>query len=374
MISIHRKDVPPFLRNGFLYTSLDSEDTESFEVPSNCFKKDTCIASMADLKAVLHSTRYWGVEQLPVSIVSFLVNHNAAHRYDDLVPTFPEYKKFFRSVRQVGLSPPDQTISTAIKVGLGVVAVRYLHQREHFDLNSCAYVTAAERDDLSSMKYLHESGCKWHEKTISAAITRGSLRCLVFAYGHMPNGTLPPECMQLAAEAGRIPVMQMLQRMGIFYDKYIYVTAANLTVVKHLRGIGCEWVTNHCSHFAGRNMLDCLIFANAHGCRWNAHTTQTAALHGGTKILHYLRTHGCPWDAQVVLNAAQKGYPMCLKYALTRGCPCTWRALLCAIKERKWTCVMYLIRYRYAQIAAALLFGIVCACYVVMCFVRAYFS
>eukprot|EP01032_Pedospumella_encystans_P006928 gene6928-8306_t len=61
MISIHRKDVPPFLRNGFLYTSLDSEDTESFEVPLNCFKKDTCIASMADLKAVLNSTRYWGV-------------------------------------------------------------------------------------------------------------------------------------------------------------------------------------------------------------------------------------------------------------------------------------------------------------------------
>eukprot|EP01032_Pedospumella_encystans_P003290 gene3290-3885_t len=174
---------------------------------------------MADLKAVLNSTRYWGVEQLPVSIVSFLVNHNAAHRYDDLVPTFPEYKKFFRSVRQVGSSPSDQTISTAIKVGLGVVAVRHLHQREHFDLKSCAYVTAAERDDL--------------------------LRCLVFAYGHMPNGTLPPECMQLAAEAGRIPVMQLLQRMGIFYDKYIYVTAANLTVVKHLRSIGCEWVTNH---------------------------------------------------------------------------------------------------------------------------------
>jgi len=373
MKSIHRRDVPPFLRNGFLYASLDSEDTESFEVPSICFKKDTCITSVADLNAVLNSTRYWGVDQLPVSIVAFLVRHNAAHHYDNLVPAFPEYKRFFRIVRQVGSSPPDQTISSAIKVGLGVIAVKHLHQRECFYPNSSAFVAAAERDDLSSMKYLHESGCQWHEKTISTAISRGSLRCLAFAYGHMPNGTMPPECMQLAAEAGRIPVMQLLQRLGIFYDKYIYTTVTNLAVLKHLRGIGCEWMSNHCSYFAARNLLDCVIFANTHGCRWNVHTTQTAALHGRTKILHYLHTRGCPWDAHVTYNAAQKGYPMCLKYALTRGCPCTWRALYCAVKERKWTCVVHLICYRYAGMVAALFFGIVCTCYVLMCIVASTF-
>lgn len=374
MISIHRGDVPPFLKNSSLYPTLDSEDKEAFEVPSTCFKKDTCIQSMTDLEVVLNSIRYWGVSQFPVTIVSFLVHHNAGHHHDHLLSTFPEYKNFLNNVQKVGSSLPDEVVSAAIKAGLGVTATRHLHQRDLFYLSPCAYVAAAERDDLPSMKYLHDNGCQWHEKTISTAIQRGSLRCLRYAYDHMRNSVLPPDCMQMAAAAGRISVMQLLHKLGIPYDKHVYIASVNLAVVKHLRSSGCAWATHHCSLYAARNMLDCMIFANAHGSRWSPHTAQAAAFHGHTNILQYLHTHGCPWDAYVTYNAAQKGHSACLKYALSQGCPCTWSALYAAVTERRWMCIVHLLRYRYggqvAGLLVALVFSLVCMCYFVMCVVQ----
>ena len=282
-----------------------------------------------------------------------------------IVSTFPELGNFLKHVQFIASRPPDETIAATIKVGFGVKAVMHLHEREHIILHPCAYVAAAERDDVLSLKYLHQRGCPWHEKTIATAIIRGSLRCLQYAYAYMRDGALPLECMKMAADAGQIPAMQFLHKIGIPYDKLIYTTVANLAVVKHLRGIGCAWVSHHCSHFVTRNLLDCVIFANSNGSRWSVHTTQAAALNGRLKILQYLHTHGCPWDAQVTYNAAQKGHAMCLKYALLRRCPCTWRTLYCAGKERKWACIVLLIRHRFARLVTALVIAMICFCFAV---------
>ena len=365
MISIRRDDVPAFLKNGTLYPLLDSEDEESFDLPSNCFKKDTFVTSMSDLEVMLNSARFWGLGQLPVTIISFLVYRNSLERSNYLVSTFPEFGNFLKHVQFIASRPPEEAIAATIKVGFGVKAVMHLHERDHILLHPCAYVAAAERDDVVSMKYLHQRGCPWHEKTVSTAIIRGSLRCLQYAYAYMRDGALPLECMKMAAEAGQIPVMQFLHKIGVPYDKLLYTTAANLAVAKHLRGIGCAWVSHHCSHFVTRNLLDCVIFANSNGSRWSVHTTQAAALNGRLKILQYLHTHGCPWDAQVTYNAAQKGHAMCLKYALLRRCPCTWRTLYCAGKERKWACIVLLIRHRFARLVTALVIAMICFCFAV---------
>jgi len=215
MISIKREDVPFLLKNGTLYSLLDSEDEESFDVPSNCFKKDASVTSMSDLEVLLNSARFWGLDKLPTTIISFLVHQNSVERSNYLVSTFTEFRNFLKNVQFIASRPQNETIAAAIKVGFGINAVVHLHERDLIPLHPCAFVAAAERDDVVSMKYLHERGCRWHEKTISTAIVRGSVRCLHYAYAYMKDGTLPLECMKMAAEAGQIPVMQFLHKNGI---------------------------------------------------------------------------------------------------------------------------------------------------------------
>ena len=72
METIHKSNVPYYLRNGSLYSALDDDENGPFEVPSECFKSSLQMNSLEDLRFVLRSLRYWGVIEFPQEVYRYM--------------------------------------------------------------------------------------------------------------------------------------------------------------------------------------------------------------------------------------------------------------------------------------------------------------
>ena len=141
---------------------------------------------------------------------------------------------------------------------------------------ACVY--AATNGHLECLKYLHENGCPWDERTFSTATLNGHLECL--KYLHENGCPWDESACNLAAENGHLECLKYLHESGCSWDKWTFSTAT---------------LNGH---------LECLKYLHENGCPWDEHATKWAARHGHLECLKYLRENGCPWDKQECLRVA----------------------------------------------------------------------
>eukprot|EP01032_Pedospumella_encystans_P013707 gene13707-15762_t len=115
-------DVPAFLRGGLFYQSLDQEDEGGFEVPGNCIKNNAVVDSLEDLTCLMRTVRFWGLADIPLEVVDYMLKNGEVADFRDLQTEFPELSK----ILQVKSAPFSEAISTAIKLELGVDVVRLM--------------------------------------------------------------------------------------------------------------------------------------------------------------------------------------------------------------------------------------------------------
>jgi hypothetical protein len=128
--------------------------------------------------------------------------------------------------------------------------------------------SAAENGHLDCLRYAHENGCEWNERTTSFAAENGHLDCLRYAYEN-----------------------------------------------------GCKWNVFTTSGAAENGHLDCLKYAFENGCKLDADTTYFAAENGHLDCLRYAHENGCEWHKDTIYFAADNGHLECLRYAIENGCP-----------------------------------------------------
>ena len=108
------------------------------------------------------------------------------------------------------------------------------------------------------MKYLHENGCPWDEKTCSNAAKNGHLECL-----------------------------------------------------KYARKNGCPWNEKTCSEAALKGHFECLKYAHEKGCPWNEETFNNAISFSREsesfidRCLLYCYTHECPGAAKALREGGE---------------------------------------------------------------------
>eukprot|EP01032_Pedospumella_encystans_P010755 gene10755-12545_t len=117
-------DVPAYLRDGSFYQNLNKEDDDAFEVPENCIKNDPIVESLKDLKLLLRTTRFWGLREIPLDGIEYILRHFDVTDVEDLLLEFPELCK----IRQVKMASFVDAVGTAIKLNLGLSVVRLMHQ------------------------------------------------------------------------------------------------------------------------------------------------------------------------------------------------------------------------------------------------------
>lgn len=132
--------------------------------------------------------------------------------------------------------------------------------------------TAALNGHLDCLRYAHENGCEWHQKTLLNAVLNGHLDCLRYAIENGCNVLI--EISALAAAGGHLDCLRFCHEKGLLWTE-----------------LTTEWA-------ALKGHLNCLKFAHENGCKWNKKLSTVAAQYGKLDCLKYAIENGCPYDPE----------------------------------------------------------------------------
>ena len=341
---INRDDVPTYLRSGSFFLNLDSSDTGTFEVPSECFKRDPTVTNTDELTFVLQTARFWGLCDPPATVVSFGVRNSGSFHVGSMIKEFPEYSTFHLQVFHIRQLPTDELILSAIDVGLGVAVVEHLHEQEGFPLSSECFLAAVKHDNVATIHYLESRGCVWHEGTVSAMVRNGSLQCLKYALEN--EHPLPEDVTTTAAQYRQKEILQYLLNKNVkptSHTMEILLHQGDIQLVKLLHRAGIVWSADTACICVMHDHIDCLIYATENGHILETELCIFSARSGSLRCLEYVHLHGCPWDANATFMAARYGHFECLKYAHQRGCPISATSAKFALNHGAWRCALYCI-------------------------------
>ena len=341
---ITRHDVPTYLRSGSFFLNLDSSDTETFEVPSECFKRDPTVANTAELTFALQTARFWGLCDPPATVVSFGVRNSGSFHVGSMIKEFPEYSTFLLQVFHIRQRPADELILSAIEVGLGVAVAEHLHEQEGFPLSSECFLAAAKHDDIATIHYLESRCCVWHVETLNVIVRNGSLQCLKYALEN--ERPLPEDVITTAARHRQKEVLQYLLKRNVkptVKAMEISLQQGDIQLVKLLQQAGCAWPIHTAVICVLHDHFDSLVYATEHGHVSESDLCFAAAHVGSLRCLAYLHLQGYPWDEKTTSAAAARGQLECLKYAHRLGCPIGHAATTYAMNYGAWRCAKYCV-------------------------------
>lgn len=348
MVLIHLNEVPPYLQCGALFASFDLNDDAQFEVPDECFKRETSVNDEADFASLLKSLRFWLVDEIPIECFAFAVCTQTMNVDCVTERHFAAFEKQLAKYARVRGSEFCDRIATAITIGLGVNFVRCLHENGCI-LSEDDCVAAAYQDDHATLMYLHEHRCPWDERTVAAAIITGQIGCLDYALQHScPH--VPALCTELAVIGGPCEVLDYLLLRGLPVSTNaltLAVTLNRLDCLKKLVHAEMQWPDGACLYAVQRRNLEMLTFLHENGCPFGQTSAEccAAAETDQLECLDFLHTHGAVWDAETMYVAAEKGHLLCLQYAFVEGCEVGQGLLGAAIVGRHWECIRFALLY-----------------------------
>jgi hypothetical protein len=360
MISIGREMVPVFLRSSGLFRALDSDDSQLFEIPSSCFKDDTSVISIRDLKSLLYTARYWILDDIPLSALEFLHIYSSDKILLEVGELFPEYEPFFQNVKNLRDVARFDKVNCAIRNQMGLEVVMYLKAKCGIKVDKLTWAQAVISNDVDCLRYLYRCGCPIHPQTFLEAAKHNSYACYKYAsesrilYG--VEYSQRKQLLRLAASSGALEIMKFIHKKFPKcnqIDKVASSAAMNghLDCLQFARESGYPWIDALTRAAASGNHLDCLKYCIDQGCSYNKETLDFAASNGALECLvylnqlgvvqpdcdtcmlaaesgslhclKYLHRSGCAWDAYTVRHAATYGHWDCVRYAISHGCPWT---------------------------------------------------
>jgi hypothetical protein len=314
-------DIPPYLRTGGFFTSLEkSDDNSTIELPMGVTKIDTTIASASALRDLLISLRFWMVEDVPDTLTEYVVYSQDGDIYNvvfEFAADMP-YLSLLWGVRTAKTA--QKKLSCAVLTGRVQVLV-YLHASIGCAFSERHVITAARVGNAASLKYVCDHGAYASNYACIEAAGNGTLACL--QYLHVSGAQLEAASCEAAAKGGHLACLQYLHSCGCPWGAVTTASAAwsgHLDCLKYAKEHGCGWDSTTCSAAARQGSASCLVYAHENGCPWDSTTSAGAAAGGHLECLQYLHKHGCPWSASTCASAAQGGHLSCLRYAHENGC------------------------------------------------------
>ena len=255
-VTLTLNTVPEYLHDSKLYQVFQEEhdSDQNFSVPAKYCKKDDSVHSQEDLVHLCHSLRYWGVTELPQTIISAALGENGVC-LREVVKDFGSELSFLKDLSLIQDLPEAERLLGSISIG-----------------------------SLGLVKYLHgQQGCE----NFVDKFGNSHLRLI-------PDGS--SYCSE-AARLGQLPILMYLHENNFHWDTTITACAArggHLNCLQYAHEQGCPWNERTTSYAASEGHLNCLQYAHEQGCPWNELTTRYAARNGHFNCLQYAYEHGCP--------------------------------------------------------------------------------
>jgi hypothetical protein len=205
--------------------------------------------------------------------------------------------------------------------------LKYAHENGcPWDERTCE--KAATHNNLECLKYAHENGCPWDEYTISETSRyTGTIDCLKYL---IENGCPTDTTVMVnIARNGDLEMLKYVHEKGCPWSTLVTEAAAkygNLNCLKYLIENGCQYNKNGiCNYAIDKNMYKCLKYLIEKGCKLTSDAFQIAGYEGSIRTLKLLHKNKCPFNEIVIANAVYSGSLSNLKYLRKIGCP--WNKL-----------------------------------------------
>ena len=347
MNTIHRDDIPDFLKNSDLYKTLYDEDDCEITIPAKYFIDSVKLENEKDLDRLLETLRFWMANDIPDEIIEFVLEHNDI----DYVNLFGKFRdlSFVDDFRILfGGSSSINMMRYAVKKN-NLNLLKYLHSRKYYwDVTiGCDAIKYGYMDIL---KYFVEN-CEEIDSIKESPLLLTDITNMIQPYAS--SGTIPTDGVYTYNFAlqpvSSVPTghcnfkriddaeitLQLYDDLPTLYYKNLYyyaVTANNMECVKYLieqkislyhnlenHDLDCVFTTA-----VNINNFDMLkFFYKTYGekCKWNSKTAKAASSRGYLEILKYLHEMGCSWDYNTYQRAVDNKHEECAIYAKENGCP-----------------------------------------------------
>lgn len=237
-IQVSVSDLPAVFRESSYGRSLDSEDTETISVPTQCAHFHPEIIDDADLVHMLSTVLFWGLERTPVSVYRYcdgLCDLRITHlreQVPDLVKTH-----LYLEITALGRTSRKNK-DTVINAGPNLLAFMIDHKM--VTLSRMWTSSAAACGRIDCLRLLRSHGCPWNT-----------------------------DASAYAAQNGHLPCLQYLHEAGCPRDAYAIQGAASnghLQCMKYLNDTGCAWTKTAMEQAIIRNRTECVAYMRDHGC------------------------------------------------------------------------------------------------------------
>jgi hypothetical protein len=160
-LTVNLAEVPSYLQKGELFPLLkqnentNTEEVESITVPKNCLKQNDSVDNDDALVHLLHSLRYWLVEEVPEIVYAYLTKqrHEPNQQLVDIARSVPTIEVMLSLIPR----PLHEHLAIAAREG-DLRLMRYLRNQGHGWQGTECYA-AAETGQLACLQYAHEDGC-----------------------------------------------------------------------------------------------------------------------------------------------------------------------------------------------------------------------
>ena len=236
--------ISEILKNSVLYKEFDKDDDIKKVVDKKYLLENININNINDLEKVLEAFRFWGVDIIPWSIYDFMVA-NPDLDYSDLISNLWDYK-YIQELTILANYKNKKIITKICKFGL-LDMLKWFHNK--YIINQCDTISEDHRKTiwtkdimmiiafkghLECLKFLHENGCPWNERTCDQAAKKNRLDCLKYLH---KNGC-------------PIGVNTINQAIKV----------KDLRILKYLCEINCPANCNNFNHAIKLNNIDALIY------------------------------------------------------------------------------------------------------------------
>lgn len=381
-------DIPSWLYDSEFYKSLsDDEADSSIDIPTQCYREacEESVQSTEDLANMLKVLRFWGLAQIPQSVLEFcyvknvsawepvfvetvgegLAEHKAvmlafkeSHKFTlftALSTTRPEFVTFWLNNNMVSCEQNKDAIAQAC--GFGRLDLVQTLQERRFKWDDYACCTAAALyGHIHILQYMYENRCDISFMAMIFAARGGQLACLQFVHS-VDSLFVNAITLEFAVAAH----YQFLKEPGndthstAWQRDFPLAPPADgyLECLRYVLAHGCPIHKNACTKAAQYGLLDCLALLHEYNALWDAGTTTAAAGAGHVHCLQYLHEHQCPGDHRATESAAANGQYVCLVYLHSFIAPVGTGAITVAAGAGQLHCVQFLKEHYYPWCAAA---------------------
>ena len=379
MITIRVGFIPPFIRQGLFYESLDTEERHSeIEVPESCYADKDEVTNITDFAKMIKVMSFWGLHTIPLSVIEFCDSNH----HEVWMNVLADNEKLPVAQSLVNIFAPSASLEKAIELEVTEV-VEYFVQKRHCGLSVSAAVTAAKvgrldylivlyqcsypwdesvsnqaatNGHLGCLQYLHENGCPWTGDLFISAATCGHLNCIQYACEQGLRWA--DDFAGYVATCGQLNILKYVVEHGGMLDRTVAYTAAkhnHQECLQYLLEVNCP-VDHYTAAIAAEyGHIECLkvLHQQLGTAWWDVRITGSAAIGGQLECLQFLHETGCPWDERTTSCAASKAKIDCLRYAFEHNCPFDPDIIMRAVRTvspDSVTCLQYLIEERGLQL------------------------